>query len=132
MKGFIAAICPLLAAGTIAAAAEPQTLQLRGQAGFLSEWELAADVSAQSPGGRAEFSGALAIKHVGICSSHGPEEETGRITLRMLAASRVRATFTFDGRACIYQGALSASHVGAMECAGNGASGAIPISLWLK
>jgi hypothetical protein len=128
-KAAAAAILAAVAAIGVAADAEPQTLQLSGQSGFLGEWELSATVTEQTAGGRKEFSGPLTMTHTGVCAVDGPEEKTGRINLRMLASSRVKATLVFDGRECTYQGALSAAHVGAMECPGGEGP---PISLWLK
>jgi hypothetical protein len=129
-KAFVAAILPALVALNVAAAAEPQTLELGGQAGFLGEWELSASVTEQSAGGRKEFSGPITMKHVGICSTDGPEERTGRIKLQMTGSpERIKATLVFDGRECTYNGALSATHVGRMECP---ATEGTPISLWQK
>jgi hypothetical protein len=124
-----ATILAAFAAIGVAAAAEPQTLQLGGQSGFLGEWELSATVTERPAVGRKEFSGPLTMKHTGVCAVDGPEEKTGQIKLRMLASSRIKATLVFDGRECTYQGALSAAHVGAMQCPGGEGP---PISLWLK
>ena len=122
---FAAAICPVLAA-------EPQTLQLGGQFGYLGEWELSAEVTAQPPAARREYAGVLTMKHVGVCAVDGPEEKTGQIRLRMVTSSRVRATLMLDGRECTYQGALTAAHIGAMECADAPDRQGTPISLWMK
>jgi hypothetical protein len=114
------------------AAAEPQTLQLGGQFGYLGEWELSAEVTAQPPAARREYAGVLTMKHVGVCAVDGPEEKTGQIRLRMVTSSRVRARLLFDGRECTYQGTLSAAQIGAMECADAPDRQGTPISLWVK
>jgi hypothetical protein len=130
-------LLPIAVAGVVAelvmdGAAEAQTLQLGGQFGYLGEWELSAEVTAQPPAARREYAGSLTMKHVGLCAIDGPEEKTGRIKLRMLASSRVKATLLFDGRECTYQGALSPAHIGAMECADAPDRQGTPISLWVK
>jgi hypothetical protein len=115
-----------------AAAAEPQSLELGGQAGYLGEWELSATVTAQPPAARREYAGSFTMKHVGVCAVDGPEERTGQIRLRMLTASRAKATLVFDGRECTYQGALSATQLGTMECRDNPDRQGTPISLWVR
>ncbi len=120
----------LLLAWAGAGAADPQTLQLGGQAGVLGEWELTADVTEQGAGASRELAGRVTMKHVGICAQDGPEERTGELRLQIVRpASRIKATFLFDGRECNYSGTLSAGHVGTMECR-DGQK--LPISLWLR
>ncbi len=64
--------------------AQAGPLRVTGTAGYLSEWELAGDVTEKEPAGAREFSGPLIWKHVGLCSVNGPQEKPGEINLRIL------------------------------------------------
>jgi len=77
MKLLVLTICVgvLIAPSVVA-----QTLQIRGEAGYLSEYEMTASVSGQSAElGREELSGPLIVKHVGLCTHAGPDEMLGRL-----------------------------------------------------
>jgi len=118
----------------MAASAAPvraqSVLQLHGQTGYLGEYELSATVSEQSSNGRTEFSGPLVIKHVGLCAHTGPQETTSQIKLQIARLSqRVMATVVFEGVACTYQGILSESYHGFMNCGGQTS---LPLRLWSK
>jgi hypothetical protein len=109
------------------------TLLVSGTAGYLSEWELNAEV-ASSGTSRAggEFSGAVALKHVGLCSTNGPVTKSGNITVRILkprSAAEIEVTLLIDGTRCRYQGSQLAYSEGFMDCSdGN----AIPVKLKTK
>jgi hypothetical protein len=109
------------------------TLLVTGTAGYLSEWELNAEV-ASSGTSRAggEFSGAVALKHVGLCSTSGPVTKSGNITVRILkprSAAEIEVTLLIDGTRCRYQGSQLAYSEGFMDCSdGN----AIPVKLTTK
>jgi hypothetical protein len=119
----------VLACGSWPAAS--RTLQVAGTAGYLSEWELSAEVTAATSGDREQFSGPLTLKHVGLCSANGPEEKSGKIEFyisKSLWSSQIHATLFIGGTHCSYSGQLSASG-GFMECSdGNG----IPLQIKLK
>jgi hypothetical protein len=121
MAAVLAVLFALLGAG--AAAAQPLTLA--GKFGYLSEYELSAQLAA--PAGSADYSGPLIVKHVGLCSHDGPQQMTGEIRIRLAQASaRVKATLTFNGRRCTFSGSLSEQAVGEMACPG----ASVPASLW--
>jgi hypothetical protein len=115
----------------VAPAAAAESLQIQGVTGFLSEYELSASVSGQSPnGGTEELSGLLNVKHVGLCTHDGPNEILGQLTIQFAGRShRITATLSFDGRECTYRGFLSESGIGAMTCTGNLN---LPVRLWAK
>jgi len=121
----------LIAVAFLAAPVGAQSvLQLHGQAGYLGEYELSGIVSEQSSNGRTEFSGPLVVKHVGLCTHTGPQETTSQIKLQVAGSSqRVMATVAFEDLACTYQGVLSESYHGFMNC-DNQMS--IPFRLWIK
>lgn len=109
---------------------QAQSLQVAGKAGFLQEWELAATVTADGSGRSKAYSGPLTLKHVGLCSTAGAEEKSGEIRLQMVASPRrIKATLVVDGLACAYNGSLSETETGLMDCPGGQG---IPLSLWLK
>jgi len=108
-----------------------RTLEVAGTAGYLSEWELSAEVTAAISGDREQFSGPLTLKHVGLCSANGPEEKSGKIEFyisKSLWSSQIHATLFIGGNRCSYSGQLPGSG-GFMECSdGNG----IPLQIKLK
>jgi hypothetical protein len=126
---FARALFALLVSGA-ACWAHEQHLSISGTAGYLSEWEIKAEL-APAPGGNGqEFAGPVRMKHVGLCTVNGPVEKSGKFTLlirRSAASSQLRATLSFDGGdECSYAGAWSGRSTGTMDC--SGAKG-IPLTL---
>jgi len=111
----------LLFAGNTASA---QSLSVSGVAGYLSEWQLTAQLSPASAS--AEFAGPMSLKHVGLCTHDGPDEIIARVTLRTTEAkpwsakskSEIKATFVMDGAECTLTGSFSGTYRGSMDCAG--------------
>ena len=102
------------------ARAEP--LEIHGTTGYVGEYELSGSVSEQDLNGKKEFSGPLTVKHVGLCTHDGPRETVGEIRFELAKlSSRIRATLDFDGSKCTYEGFLSESYHGFMDCGGGGA-----------
>ncbi len=105
-----------------ASSAHEQHLRIVGTAGYLSEWELKAEVAPQSGGSGEELSGPLRMKHVGLCTVNGPVEKLGKLTLRInrsIGSSRLQATLSLDGGdQCSYAGQWSGSSTGTMDCSG--------------
>ena len=113
---------------TPAAAAQP--LQVIGYSGYLGEWELTATVTETTPGSKAEYTGPLTMKHVGICTQDGPEEKAGALRFQISASSsRLNATLSVAGVECTYSGQLSDSYTGTMNCPGRPG---VPLKLWVK
>ena len=126
MKLLVLTICVgvLIAPSVVA-----QTLQIRGEAGYLSEYELTAAVSGQSADqGREELSGPLIVKHVGLCTHAGPDEMLGRLKIRFASSHKVEASLSYDGHECTYSGPLSESVTGFMTCNNNKLT--LPLRLW--
>jgi hypothetical protein len=103
-------------------------MQVTGTAGFLGEWELSATVDgdAASRGQTKRYSGPLTMKHVGLCTHDGADEQSGQMQLQ-ISASRVDASFTLAGVACSFRGRLS--DAGTMNCANQEP---IPLKLTVK
>ena len=121
----------LSAAILIASPALAQTVQIHGVAGYLSEYELSADLSRQSArGGPVELSGPMSVRHVGVCTHSGPSEMLGQLKLRLVGASgKIEARLSYDGRECAYSGHFSESDTGFMTCSDNVT---LPVKLWTK
>jgi hypothetical protein len=121
----------ICAAVLIAPLAMARTLQIQGVAGYLSEYELTADVSGPSADERRdELSGRLSVKHVGICTHAGPNETLGEIKIRFSnSIEKIEATLSYDGRECTYKGSFSESAIGFMTCNNNLT---LPLKLWIK
>ena len=114
----------------LAIPARAQSMQVYGKTGYLGEYELSGTVSEQTANGRKEYSGPLVAKHVGLCTHDGPKETTGQIRLHVIgSSSRANATVVFEGVECTYEGVLSESYHGFMNCADKTS---LPLRLWTK
>lgn len=120
----------LVCVSAFAAAADARSLEIHGVTGYLSEYDLSADVSGEASGQIEELSGLLNIKHVGLCTHDGPNETQGHLKMEFVnEAAPVSATLDFDGRECSYRGYLSETHVGVLTCTGGLT---LPLRLWAK
>jgi hypothetical protein len=114
----------------LAIPARAQSMQIYGKTGYLGEYDLSSTVSEQTVNGRKEYSGPLAVKHVGLCTRDGPKETTGQIRFHVISSSsRATATLVFEGVECTYEGVLSESYHGFMNCADRTS---LPLRLWTK
>jgi hypothetical protein len=119
------------AGALVAPAAAARSLQIHGVTGYLSEYELTANVTGQlTDGATEELSGPLIVKHVGLCTHAGPNEMLGQLKIQFAGLShRIAATLSFDGRECAYRGFLSESANGFMTCTDKLT---LPLRLWAK
>jgi hypothetical protein len=108
--------------------AQAESLRLSGKFGYLQEYELSADVSAKDSSESKAFSGAMTVKHVGLCSHDGPDQVEGTIGLQFGGAGRVKATLVFAGHTCTFSGKLSQAGDGELVCAG----ATVPFSMWSR
>jgi hypothetical protein len=107
-----------------------QSRQVIGYAGVLGEWELIATVTENASWWTREFTGPLAMTHVGICTQDGPERKTGEIRIRISSVfSSMKATLLVDGLECAYSATWSDPYRGVMDCPGRRA---VPLVFWLK
>jgi hypothetical protein len=130
MRQTLPCLC-LLAAAVLAAAAPAQarTLRIDGKSGYLSEWEVKAEVTATVARGREDFSGPVTLRHVGVCSPNGAVEKSGTLKFHIsksLWSSQIHATLLIDGAQCTYNAKLSDGSSGFMDCPGGTA---IPLTL---
>jgi hypothetical protein len=122
-------LCLLAALSALAAPAVAQSLTIEGKTGYMGEYELSSSVSEHVVNGKTEFSGPLIITHVGLCTHDGPKETVSQISFRRVGSSRIAATLLFEGSECSYQGYLSETYHGFMDCADNTS---LPLRLWAK
>ena len=87
------ALLLLIMLGALATPAQAQSRQVIGYAGVLGEWELTATVTENSSRRSKEFSGPLTMKHTGVCTQDGPEEKTGELLYRGIAARNFERSF---------------------------------------
>ena len=114
----------------LAIPARAQSMQVYGTTGHLGEYDLSSIVSEQVANGRKEYSGPLAVRHVGLCTRDGPKERTGQIRFQLTGSStRATATLVFEGVECAWEGVLSESYHGFMNCADKTS---FPLRLWTK
>lgn len=119
-----------LALGVLVIPADADPLQIVGYSGYLGEWELTATVTEESSSADKRYSGALLMKHVGLCSQDGPEEKSGKISIRMPnSSSQLEAVLWVDGVECSYRGISTDFYSGSMNCTGRAA---VPLKLWVK
>lgn len=127
MNLFVLPICITI---SFAPSALAQTLQIRGVTGFISEYELSAELSEQKSGtGVPEFSGPMIVKHVGLCTHTGSNEMIGWLKLRFAASRKIEAILSYDDLECSYSGFLTESDTGFMNC---NKKLTLPIRLWMK
>jgi len=114
----------------LAIPARAQSMQVYGKTGYLGEYELSSIVSEQVASGRKEYSGPLTVKHVGLCTRDGPQETTSQIRFQVTgSSSRATATLVFEGVECTWEGVLSESYHGFMNCADKTS---LPLRIWTK
>ena len=77
-------------------------MQVYGKTGYLGEYELSSIVSEQFANGRKEYSGPLAVKHVGLCTHDGPEETTAQIRFQVTGFLEARHCNTGLRRSRVY------------------------------
>ena len=124
----------MLSIACLTTAAQAEPLKLSGRFGYLSEYELVAEVARvgapDAAGGARVYAGAMTVTHVGLCKHDGPERTAGQISLQIAEAGttpRATATLHFGGRECRYAGPLAEKESGEMSCPG---VDRLPFSLW--
>jgi hypothetical protein len=118
----------------VSAPAHSQSFQVAGKFGYLSEYELSADIVPKAVNEKNEFSGSMTIRHVGLCTHDGPTQMDGQIVLQFSGMkspdvkSRIAATLYFDGQRCTFSGRMSEAEIGELVCSG----GPVPFSIWSR
>jgi hypothetical protein len=129
MMAWMIATCLMVACMTASwAGAEPYAAS--GQVGYLQEWELKASLARTVSGGRIEYSGAVTLRHVGLCSVNGVEEKSGKLRLTMSRApGAAEGTLAMEGDSCRITATQAPSYSGLLTCR-NGQG--VPISFFIE
>jgi hypothetical protein len=118
-----------LAASLIALPVKAEPVELVGKMGFLGEWEIKAAVTPTEQDRARLLAGPMTLRHVGLCSVNGPEEKSGRISVELLGASKIKARLVTDDHDCVFSGVLAEGAQGFMSCKGKSD---YPLTLWRK
>ena len=132
MKDLPHACVILVVVAVGAVPAQARSLQIAGTAGYLAEWALSGVVT-DTAADQRDFSGPLALKHVGLCSVNGEQEKPGAIRFEFSgsgASSVIHATLSLGIASCTYNGSFTGqSTSGTMDC--SDAQG-VPLSISVK
>lgn len=109
---------------TSAPVALAQTYSASGQIGYLQEWEMKGRLVKTVTGKGEDYSGAVTLRHVGLCSVNGVEEKSGVIRLSG-SPSRLEGTLAMDDDNCRITASASRPYSGLLSCR-NG--GGVPIN----
>jgi hypothetical protein len=103
---------------SIALPAYAEPMRVSGKLGYLSEWEIVADVTERRAEGKAEFAGPVTVRHVGVCTTGRPVEMSGEIRYRISGwiKPRMTATLSLDGTDCDFVASGPETYDGVMAC----------------
>jgi hypothetical protein len=101
--------------------AQPQSLQVEGKAGYLSEWQINGTLTQVNgaANGTEEFAGPLTWTHVGLCTVNGPETKRGEMRVQLSSSrshSTVSVTMSIERKQCIYSSDIGSLSSGYMDC----------------
>ncbi len=111
MRALVVAI--LICAG--AAPALAQSYSISGHAGYLQEWEMKAKLTKTVTGGAEDFSGAVTLRHVGLCSINGVEEKSGTVQLSVSRAG-LEGTLALSDDSCEISAPAARPYSGLLNC----------------
>ena len=107
------ALCAMTAI-CLAQPAAAQTRAVAGQFGMLGEWDLTATLTKQTS---EQWAGPVRLKHIGYCTTDGPEEKRGELQLNLAELrGRITGTMVIDGVACTFSGRLKDGYDGTLRC----------------
>jgi hypothetical protein len=84
---------------TAAPAALAQSYSFSGQIGYLHEWEMTGNLAKTVTRLGADYSGAMTLRHVGLCSVNGVEQKQAHMQLKVSSA-RLEGTLVMDDDRC--------------------------------
>ena len=81
---------------------------------MLGEWDLTATLTKQTSD---QWVGPVHLKHIGYCTTDGPEEKSAELQLRLAELrGRITGTMVIDGVACTFSGRLKDGYDGTLHC----------------
>ncbi len=94
-----------------------QSYSINGQAGYLQEWEMKADLAKTVTSSGVSYDGPVTLRHVGLCSINGPVEKSGTVRLTVSRrTSTVEGTLALKDDTCRIVASASKSHSGLLHC----------------
>jgi hypothetical protein len=84
---------------TAAPAALAQSYSFSGQIGYLHEWEMTGNLAKTVTRLGADYSGAMTLRHVGLCSVNGVEQKQARMQLKV-SSGRLEGRLIMDDDEC--------------------------------
>ena len=99
--------------------AKAQSFNVRGTSGYLSEWELSGRIEATPDRQGGSLTGAVVMKHTGLCSQDGPVEKTVTFRAKILrtrASARIDGIVVLNEASCTFGGPFAGGFNGAMDC----------------
>ena len=103
--------------GAGAGSAMAQSYSFSGQAGYLGEWEMKANLARTITSSGVSYDGPVTLRHVGLCSVNGPVEKSGVVRLTVSRrASSVEGTLSLKDDTCRIVASASKSHSGLLNC----------------
>lgn len=107
-----------------------QTYAARGAVGFLQEWEIKADLAKSAARASDNYSGAITLRHIGLCSANGVEEKSGTVELKMSSKTAdIEGTISLSGDQCRVSTTAALHYSGLLTCK---SGDAIPIKLSIE
>ena len=82
-----------------APAALAQSYSFSGKIGYLHEWEMTGNLAKTVTRLGADYSGAMTLRHVGLCSVNGVEQKQAHMQLKVSSA-RLEGTLVMDDDQC--------------------------------
>ena len=111
-----------------AAPVVPKSAEVTAISGHIGEWEMTANLSRD--GDTRMLVGPMRMKHVGWCSTDGPQERTGHLRISYARFStRIDARINVAGVDCTYSASLSDAYEGTMTCPDRKP---VPMIVWLR
>ena len=94
-----------------------QSYSFSGQAGYLGEWEMKANLAKTTSGNAVNYDGLVTLRHVGLCSVNGPVEKSGVVRLTVSRKNlAVEGTLSLKDDTCRIVASASKSHSGLLNC----------------
>ncbi len=112
--------------------ANSRELQVMGTAGYLSEWQISANLSEDTTNTGGELSGPVVMKHTGLCNVKDPVEKSGEMKAKISGWGpfhRIDLEMSFASAQCVYRGRFANGTNGFMDCSD---ARAVPLTLSIR
>jgi hypothetical protein len=94
-----------------------QSYFINGQAGYLGEWEIKANLARTITDSGVSYDGPVTLRHIGLCSVNGPEEKSGVVRLTVSRrTSAVQGMLSLKDDTCRIVAAAAKPYSGLLNC----------------